>query len=73
MVKVRPGLAEDHRDPALFKMAINKKLRGCDLVTMNAQDTGLCEKVPKFQNRLMAVFQTQFGKDVRCMVAHRLF
>ncbi len=33
-IRVRLELAENHRDLALFNMAIDTKLRGCDLVKM---------------------------------------
>lgn len=33
-IRVRLELAENHRDLALFNMAIDSKLRGCDLVKM---------------------------------------
>ncbi len=33
-IRVRLELAENHRDLALFNMAIGSKLRGCDLVRM---------------------------------------
>jgi hypothetical protein len=33
-IRVRLELAENHRDLALFNMAIDCKLRGCDLVRM---------------------------------------
>ncbi len=37
-VRVRVELAENHRDLALFNMAIGSKLRGCDLVKMKVVD-----------------------------------
>ena len=33
-IRVRLELAENHRDLALFNLAIDSKLRGCDLVKM---------------------------------------
>jgi len=33
-IRVRLELAENHRDVALFNMAIDSKLHGCDLVRM---------------------------------------
>lgn len=38
-IRVRLELAENHRDLALFNMAIDSKLRGCDLVRMNKPST----------------------------------
>jgi len=37
-IRVRLELAENHRDLALFNMAIDCKLRGCDLVRMKVVD-----------------------------------
>ncbi len=37
-IRVRLELAESHRDLALFNLAIDSKLRGCDLVTMKVVD-----------------------------------
>ena len=37
-IRVRLELAENHRNLALFNMAIDSKLRGCDLVKMKAVD-----------------------------------
>ena len=37
-IRVRLELAENHRDLALFNMAIDSKLRGCDLVSLRVAD-----------------------------------
>jgi hypothetical protein len=37
-IRVRLELAESHRDLALFNMAVDSKLRGCDLVCMKVSD-----------------------------------
>lgn len=37
-IRVRLELAENHRDLALFNMAIDSNLRGCDLVRMKVVD-----------------------------------
>jgi hypothetical protein len=37
-IRVRLELAENHRDLALFNMAIDSKLRGCDLCRMQVVD-----------------------------------
>ena len=37
-IRVRLELAENHRDLALFNLAIDSKLRGCDLVRMKVVD-----------------------------------
>lgn len=40
-IRVRLELAENHRDLALFNMAIDSKLRGCDLVRDWVSSIGL--------------------------------
>ena len=37
-IRVRLELAENHRDLAMFNMAIDSKLRGCDLVALRVDD-----------------------------------
>ena len=37
-IRVRLEIAENHRDLALFNMAIDSKLRGCDLVRLKVAD-----------------------------------
>ena len=37
-IRVRLELAERHRDLALFNMAIDSKLRGCDLIRLRVTD-----------------------------------
>ena len=37
-IRVRLELAENHRDLALFNLAIDSKLRGCDLVSLKVSD-----------------------------------
>lgn len=37
-IRVRPEIAENHRDLALFNLAIDSKLRGCDLVELKVAD-----------------------------------
>jgi hypothetical protein len=38
LLRVRLELADNHRDLALFNLAIDSKLRGCDLVKMQVVD-----------------------------------
>lgn len=45
-IRVRPELAKNHRNLALFNMAIGSKLRGCDLVRMRVVDVMACIKNP---------------------------
>jgi len=37
-IRVRLELAENHRDGALFNLAIDSKLSGCDLIRMKVAD-----------------------------------
>ncbi|NDR58664.1 integrase [Pseudoruegeria sp. M32A2M] len=37
-IRVRLEVAENHRDLALFNLAIDSKMRGCDLVKMKVVD-----------------------------------
>jgi len=37
-IRIRPQLAERLRDLALFNLAIDSKLRGCDLVALRVRD-----------------------------------
>lgn len=37
-IRIRLQIAENHRDLALFNMAIDSKLRGCDLVSLRLND-----------------------------------
>ena len=37
-IRVRLEIAENHRDLALFNLAIDSKLRGCDLVKLKVAD-----------------------------------
>lgn len=37
-IRVRLEIAENHRDLALFNLAIDSKLRGCDLVRLKVAD-----------------------------------
>lgn len=50
-IRVRLELAENHRDLALFNLAIDSKLRGCDLVKMKVVD-------------VMASGQTALGSEL---------
>ena len=46
-IRVRLELAENHRDLALLNLAINSKLRGCDLVKMKAADVMASGQIKK--------------------------
>ncbi len=60
-VGVRLELAENHRDLALFNMAIDSKLRGCDLVRMKVVDV----MVPGQIKERASVLQSKTQKPVR--------
>ena len=60
-IRVRLELAENHRDLALFNMAIDSKLRGCDLVKMKVAD-GMAAGQIKEQ---ASVQQSKTNKPVR--------
>ena len=46
-IRVRLELAENHRDLALFNMAIDSKLRGCDLIKLTVSDLVKDDQVRK--------------------------
>lgn len=44
-IRVRLQLANRTRDLALFNLAIDSKLRGCDLVSLRVRDLGDCSRI----------------------------
>jgi integrase len=44
-IRVRLQLANRTRDLALFNLAIDSKLRGCDLVSLRVRDLGDCSRM----------------------------
>src|SRR5688572_7370190 len=44
-IRVRLQLANQTRDLALFNLAIDSKLRGCDLVSLRVRDLGECRRI----------------------------
>ncbi len=54
-IRVRLELAKNHRDLALFNLAIDGKLRGCDLVKMKVVDVmasgQIKERAPVLQSK----------------------
>ena len=60
-IRVRLELAENHRDLALFNMAIDSKLRGCDLVKMKVVDVMASGQIKE----RACVLQTKTQKPVR--------
>ena len=60
-IRVRLELAENHRDIALFNMAIDSKLRGCDLVRMKVADVMASGQIKE----RASVLQSKTQKPVR--------
>ncbi len=65
-IRVRLELAENHRDLALFNMAIDSRLRGCDLVKMKVVDvlaSGQINKTPpSCKAKLRNLYVSRFPK-----------
>ena len=64
-IRVRLELAENHRDLALFNLAIDSKLRGCDLVKMKVVDDMASGQIKE----RASVLQSKTQKPVRFEVA----
>lgn len=60
-IRVRLELAENHRDLALFNLAIDSKLRGCDLVKMKGVDAMATGPIKE----RASVLQSKTNKPVR--------
>ena len=60
-IRVRLQLKNNVRDLALFNLALDSKLRGCDLVTLKVSDVAQGQEV---QNRALVV-QQKTGRPVR--------
>ncbi len=60
-IRVRLELAENHRDLALFNLAIDSKLRGCDLVKMTVVDVMASGQIKE----RASVLQSKTQKSVR--------
>ena len=60
-IRVRLELAESHRDLALFNLAIDSKLRGCDLVRVKVADVMAAGQI---KDRA-SVLQSKTQKPVR--------
>ena len=60
-IRVRLELAENVRDLALFNMAIDSKLRGCDLVCLSVADVYLAGRMKE----RASILQTKTQKPVR--------
>jgi hypothetical protein len=64
-IRVRLELAENHRDLALFNMAISSKLRGCDLVAMKVVDVMASGQIKERASVLQSKTQNRFGLRLR--------
>lgn len=60
-IRVRLELAENHRDLALFNLAIDSKLRGCDLVKLKVADVLATGQVKE----RASIIQSKTQKPVR--------
>ena len=60
-IRVRLEIAENHRDLALFILAIESKLRGCDLVKMTVADVFAAGRVKE----RASIIQSKTQKPVR--------
>ena len=76
LVIERLELAENHRDLALFNMAIDSKLRGCDLVRMkvvNVMASGqIKERASVLQSKTQKPVRFEISEGTRASVAKRL-
>lgn len=61
MIRVRLEIAGHTRDLALFNLAIDSKLRGCDLVKLLVADVYAAGQVKE----RASIFQSKTGKSVR--------
>lgn len=72
-IRVRLELAENDRDPALFNMAIDSKLRGCDLVRMKVVDViasgQIKARVSVLQRKTQKPVRFEISEGTRASVA----
>ena len=72
-IRVRLELAERHRDLALFNMAIDSKLRGCDLVQMKVADVmasgQIKERASVLQSKTQKPVRFEISEGTRASVA----
>ncbi|MGI9350075.1 MAG: tyrosine-type recombinase/integrase [Rhizobiaceae bacterium] len=64
-IRVRLELAESHRDLALFNMAVDCKLRGCDLVCLKVSDVFTAGRIKE----RASIVQSKTGKPVQFEIA----
>ena len=72
-IRVRLERSENHRDLALFNMAIDSKLRGCDLVRMEVEDVmasgQIKERAPVMQSKTKKPVRFEISEGTRTSVA----
>ncbi|MES0824958.1 hypothetical protein [Ruegeria sp. SCP11] len=71
-IRVRLELAGNHRDLALFNMAIDSKLRGCDLVKMKVVDVissgQIKERASVLQSKTQKPVRFEISEDTRASI-----
>lgn len=60
-IRVRLELAENYRDLALFNMAVDSKLRGCDLICLKVADVFVAGRIKE----RASIVQSKTGKPVQ--------
>lgn len=60
-VRVRQEMADNKRDLALFNMAVDRRLRSCDLLGLNVKDVYAAGRV----NKRASVTQSKMRKPLR--------
>ena len=72
-IRVRLELAENHRDLALFNMAIDSKSRGCDLCRMQVVDVmasgQVKERTSALQSKTKKLVRFEISEGTRASVA----
>jgi integrase len=72
-IRVRLELAENHRDLALFNLAIDSKLRGCDLVKMKVVDVmascQIKERASVLQSKAQKPVRFEISEGTRASLA----
>ncbi|MEX0304376.1 MAG: tyrosine-type recombinase/integrase [Leisingera sp.] len=72
-IRARLELADNLRDLALFNVAIDSKLRGCDLVKLAVadlvRDDRVCERVPVIQSKTKRSVQFELSENTRDTIA----
>jgi len=75
-IKVRLELAENHRDLALFNLASDSKLRGCDLVKMkvvNVMASGqIKERASVLQSKTQKPVRFEISEGTRASLERRI-